>query len=162
MRRHLLFGSAADHGTSLPSTTRRSRDMIEVRELMSRDVLTLRESSSVGRAHAEMKLGRIRHFPVIGKNGDVIGIVSNVDIARALAVEGRGRAVPVKDIMSKKVYTISEELPASEAAYILRRKRINSLPVLSSDGRLVGIITATDFLEVAEQALEGRRIARRP
>ncbi|MBL8951742.1 MAG: CBS domain-containing protein [Myxococcaceae bacterium] len=135
--------------------------MIQVSELMSSDVLTLRENASVGRAHAEMRLGRIRHFPVVGRYGDVTGVVSSVDVARALAVEGRGRAVPVKDVMSKTVLTVSEDLPAHEAARLLRRKKINSLPVLSSDGKLVGIITASDFLEIAEQALAGRRLGRR-
>lgn len=135
--------------------------MIYVSEVMSSDVLTLRENASVGRAHAEMKLGRIRHFPVIGLSGEIVGIVSSIDVARALAVDGHGRAVPVKDIMSKRVYTVSEDLPAHAAARILRLKKFSSLPVVAADGRLVGIVTASDFLELAEQALAGRRLGRR-
>lgn len=131
-----------------------------VSELMSSNLLTLRENASVGRAHAEMKLGRIRHFPVVSRAGEVIGVVSSLDVAKALAVDGRGRALPVKDIMTARVQTVGEDVPAWQAARILRQKKIGSLPVVNSDGALVGIITDSDFLEVAEKALAGRRLRR--
>lgn len=136
--------------------------MIQVSELMSSDVLTLRENASVGRAHAEMRLGRIRHFPVVNHAGDLVGVVSNLDVARALAIAGHGRAVPVKRIMSSPTHTVSGDVPAHEAARILRTRKIGALPVVNDDGALIGIITATDFLKIAEQALAGKRLARTP
>ena len=134
--------------------------MIQVFELMTSNVLTLRENASVGRARAEMKLGRVRHFPVVNRQGVLVGLVSNLDIAKALAVEGRGRSVPVREVMSKLLYTVSAETPAHEAARLMRQRKIGSLPVVSDDGMLVGILTASDFLQVAEKALSGRRLTR--
>jgi CBS domain-containing protein len=131
---------------------------ITVRDLMSRNVLVLREDASVGRADADMKLRHIRHFPVVGPLGDVTGVVASIDLARALAHAGHGRAVAVKDIMTRRPITVNEDVPAHEAALLLRARKINSLPVLSSDGSLVGIITASDFLAVAEHALAGRGV----
>ena len=131
--------------------------VIQVSELMSNNVLTLRENASVGRAYAEMKLGRIRHFPVVNPAGEVVGVLSSLDVARALATDGRGRAVPVKDIMSTRVQTVGEDVPAWQAARILRQKKIGALPVVDDAGALVGIITDSDFLEVAERVLAGRK-----
>lgn len=134
--------------------------MIQVLELMTSNVLTLRENASVGRAHAEMKLGRIRHFPVVDRRGVVVGVVSSLDIAKALAVEGRGRAVPVREVMSRFLHSVSEDLPAHEAARLMRVKKIGSLPVVNDNGTLVGILTESDFLEIAEKALAGRKLTR--
>jgi CBS domain-containing membrane protein len=133
---------------------------LQVSELMSSNVITLRENASVGRAHAEMRLGRIRHFPVVNPVGEVVGVVSSGDVAKALAIDGRGRAVAVKDIMTARVETVGEDVPAWQAARILRQKKIGSLPVVNEAGALVGIITDSDFLEVAEKALAGRRLRR--
>jgi CBS domain-containing protein len=134
--------------------------MLTVGELMTTNVITLRESSSVGRAHAEMRLGRIRHFPVVSRGGDLVGVLSNLDVARALAIQGWGRAVAVREVMSKPPQTIRDDVPAWQAAQVLRRRKIGSLPVVDREGQLVGIITDTDFLEVAEQALAGRKMRR--
>lgn len=129
--------------------------MLTVAEVMSSNVLTLRDDASVGRAQAEMRLGRIRHFPVVNRLGRVVGVLSSVDVARALAANGRGRSVPVKDVMTRQLVAIGADAAAWAAARLLRTKKINSLPVLNDRGALVGIVTATDFLEIAERALAG-------
>ncbi len=131
-----------------------------VGDLMSANVLTLQDDASVGRAHAEMKLGRIRHFPVVNKAGSVVGVLSSLDVARALKADGSGRSLPVKSVMTRQVLSIGAEVAAWEAARVLRTKKIGSLPVLDERGGLVGIITASDFLEVAEQALAGNPLRR--
>ncbi|MBX7096866.1 MAG: CBS domain-containing protein [Myxococcaceae bacterium] len=127
---------------------------------MSSAVITLRENASVGRAFAEMKLARIRHFPVVNATGEVVGMVSSRDVAKALAVPGRGRATPVRLLMSTDVQTVFEEAPAHLAPKLMREKKIGALPVVDREGALVGIITETDFLRVAEQALKGQSIRR--
>lgn len=134
--------------------------MVTVGELMSSNVLTLADDASVGRAHAEMRLGRIRHFPVVDKLGVIVGVVSNLDVARALRADGSGRALAVKKVMTRQVHSIGAGFPAWEAAHVLRKKKIGSLPVVDARGALVGIITASDFLEIAEQALAGRPLRR--
>lgn len=134
--------------------------LLTVGELMSSAVITLRENASVGRAHAEMKLARIRHFPVVNGDGQVVGIVSSLDVAKALAVPGRGRSTPVRLLMSTEVQTVFEDAPAHLAPKLMREKKIGALPVVDREGSLVGIITETDFLRVAEQALKGTPVRR--
>ncbi|MBK7862743.1 MAG: CBS domain-containing protein [Archangiaceae bacterium] len=146
--------------TKSTATRQLVEPVLTVGELMSTNLLTLRDNASVGRAQAEMRLGRIRHFPVVDSVGAVVGIVSSHDIARALAVGGAGRSVPVKRVMTTQLQTVSAELPAYEAARLMRKRKISSLPVVNDLGALVGIVTATDFLEIAELALTGRALRR--
>lgn len=125
---------------------------------MSSDVLTLDERASAGRAYAEMKLARIRHFPVVNAAGDVVGIISRLDLGRALALEGFGKSRPLRELMSTKVQLVDETAPAHLAAKLMRDKKIGALPVVDAEGRLTGIITDTDFLVIAERALAGKRL----
>ncbi len=134
--------------------------MVQVSELMSSNVLTLTSNASLGRAFAEMKLARIRHFPVVNAEGSVVGVVSSLDIARAMPRPGYGKSIPVASLMTTQVHTVREDRPAWHAARLMRTKKIGSLPVVNAKGQLVGIITETDFIEVAEQALKGQRLRR--
>jgi len=134
--------------------------LLSVSEVMSSNVLTLKENASIGRAQAEMKLANIRHFPVVNQKGDVLGMVSSQDVARALGRDNEGKGTAVKELMSTDVLTISEEAPAHLAAKLMRTRKIGSLPVVDATGKLVGIVTESDFLEIAEQALSGRQLRR--
>ena len=55
----------------------------------------------------------------------------------------------VKDIMTKKVYTVEFDASAEEAAWGLTRRRIGSAPVKNRDGELVGILTEGDLVDPA-------------
>lgn len=52
----------------------------------------------------------------------------------------------VKDVMTKKVVTISPDAPILEAAHLMEKKDISRLPVVDKNGKLVGIITKVDLL----------------
>jgi CBS domain-containing protein len=54
-----------------------------------------------------------------------------------------------KDIMAREIFTISPEAKTLDAARILLDRRINGLPVVDADGRLVGILCQSDV--VAQQ-----------
>ncbi|NSW86501.1 MAG: CBS domain-containing protein [Syntrophobacteraceae bacterium] len=57
----------------------------------------------------------------------------------------------VKDIMSKNVVTVSPDMDIVQVAAILLEKRINGLPVVDSNGRLVGIICQSDLIAQQKQ-----------
>jgi CBS domain-containing protein len=58
--------------------------------------------------------------------------------------------------MTRDVTTVRPDTPASDAATILLERKIGSLPVVNSDGQPIGIVTETDFLQVARRALLGK------
>jgi len=132
---------------------------LTVEDLMSTAVLSLKETDTVGRAHLEMHVASIRHIPVVDGRQHVVGILSNRDLIRALA-EGR-TSTPVGEIMTRMVTTVRTSTPAFEAAEMMMEAKIGSLPVVGDDQQLVGIVTETDFLQVAHQALRGAHIGPR-
>ncbi|MBL8923650.1 MAG: CBS domain-containing protein [Myxococcaceae bacterium] len=132
---------------------------MQVTELMTNAVLTIRADTPLEQAATEMRLGHVRHLPVVDLDGRVLGVLSSFDVMRALA-QGNGRT-QVRDVMSTQVVTVRDDTSASAAARQMRELKIGSLPVVDADGRLAGIITETDFLEVAELALAGKPLRRR-
>jgi acetoin utilization protein AcuB len=103
-----------------------------------------------------LKEHEIRHLPVL-KDGDrLVGILSERDIKQAspspaTALEIREiyyllDKVKVKQIMTRRPYTVSSSAPIEEAALIIREKKIGCLPVVD-DGKLVGILTETDIID---------------
>jgi CBS domain-containing protein len=59
----------------------------------------------------------------------------------------------VRDVMTTNLITVTPETPTLEAIGLMRDRRVGSLPVVK-EGRLVGIVTESDFLAVSAQLLE--------
>lgn len=125
-----------------------------VSELMTTALVTGMPSDLVDETLFEMKLASIRHLPVIDERGRLTGILSDRDVLLSLGTN-EARTVRVGDIMSTEVETIAEDALASEALAIMLRQKIGSLPVVDSEGRLVGVITESDFLRLAHEYLCG-------
>jgi CBS domain-containing protein len=132
-----------------------SAPKLTVEDLMTTAVIALHPNDTVGRLREEMALSEIRHIPVVDERNRVIGIVSDRDLHRAAGSAAQPRRV--RDIMTTVVHTVSATTPAHLAAAILLEHRFGSLPVVGDDETLIGLITATDFLVVAQQALRGER-----
>ena len=136
------------------------RKRLTVEDLMSTAVISLNEMDTVGRAHLEMHVASIRHIPVVDGRNHVVGILSNRDLIRALA-DGRTQ-IPVGQMMTRTVRTVRTSTAAFDAVTMLMDDKIGSLPVIGDDEQLVGIVTETDFLAVAQQALRGVNVSSRP
>ncbi|ALM76333.1 IMP dehydrogenase [Thermococcus barophilus] len=102
------------------------------------DVITISPDETLDYALFLMEKHDIDGLPVI-KDGKVVGIVSKKDIA---AKEGQ----KVKDIMTKEVITVEEDISVEEAMKIMVENRIDRLPVVNKKGRLIGLITMSDLV----------------
>ena len=124
---------------------------------MSREVRTVTRNDQLGVADKLMKDERIRHLPVIDESGDVCAVVSQRDLFRGALLRALGygsraeetmlRQVVVKEAMSGELFTTTPDTPVAEAAHMMIERRIGCLPVLDG-GRLVGIVTETDFVRL--------------
>ncbi|HEU0029667.1 MAG TPA: CBS domain-containing protein [Kofleriaceae bacterium] len=130
---------------------------IRVADLMTTALVTIKSSEPVSGAHAEMQVGVIRHLPVIDDRGRLVGVLSDRDVIKALTTRKPQR---VSDIMTRDVVTTTPQTMAHEAAAIMLDLKISSLPVIDEGGALVGLITQTDYLELARRALLGLPLER--
>ncbi len=132
----------------------KAHDM-KVVDLMTTALLTIKASESITEAHTEMELGVIRHLPVVDDRGKLVGVLSDRDLLAASKRHHR-----VADLMTKDVITIRPEAPAYEAASLMLDHRISSIPVVDDHGTLVGLVTQTDYLDLARRALLGLHLER--
>lgn len=99
---------------------------------------------------AEMNVGAL---PVV-KDGEVIGIISERDYARKVALKGRSSAdTPVSAIMSERIITVSPSESVDACMGIMTDSRLRHLPVVK-DGQLIGLLSIGDLVKeaIAEQA----------
>ena len=126
-------------------------------DLMSTAIISLRETDRASVAIREMALGAIRHLPVVDDKGRLAGIVSSTDLVVAIT---RADDPELQSFMTRDVKTVRRDTPAERAVEIMIEEKFNSIPVIGDASELLGIITATDFLVVAHQALTGSPIER--
>ncbi|MFH1296599.1 MAG: IMP dehydrogenase [Bacteroidota bacterium] len=107
------------------------------------DPVTLAENALVGDALAIMKEHSIGGIPVINENMDLVGIVTNRDLRFE-----RDPMRPVAEVMTRKVITISEFTDFEKAEAILQQHKIEKLPVVDKNNKLVGLITYKDIIKV--------------
>jgi len=123
---------------------------------MKRNPVFVDEGDSMKKAMDLLKEHEIRHLPVLKDGEKLVGILSERDIKQAspspaTALEIREiyyllDKIKVKQIMTRRPYTISSSAPIEEAALIIREKKIGCLPVVDN-GKLVGILTETDIVD---------------
>lgn len=106
--------------------------------------ITLLEDSKVADALAIMKEFKIGGIPVVDKSGKLVGIVTNRD----LRFERNPRR-PVVEIMTREnLITTTEFTDFDKAADILQEHKIEKLPVVDKDYKLVGLITYKDIIKI--------------
>jgi len=135
---------------------------MNVAKRMKRNPVFVDEGDSMKKAMDLLKEHEIRHLPVLRDGERLVGILSERDIKQAspspaTALEIREiyyllDKVKVKQIMTRRPYTVSSSAPIEEAALIIREKKIGCLPVVDN-GKLVGIITETDIIDSFIEAM---------
>jgi CBS domain-containing protein len=123
--------------------------MISIESVMSTALLTVRDTDTLAAAGERMEAAGIRHLPVSDAHNHVVGIISTRD----LAAHGRKKTKRVGEVMSRDVKTVRPDDPADKAVALMIENKIGSLPVIDEEENLVGIVTETDFLQVAYRAL---------
>ena len=139
-----------------------------VRDFMTKDPLTLREEDLLRQAVEVVMVRRIRHIPVLDREGALVGIVTDRDVQGTLPsplsaaapeeYEALLETTSLSRIMTRSVITVGPDDLAAEAVETLLADRIDGLPVVES-GRVVGIFTVRDALRAYLELL--RRLAPR-
>jgi len=137
-----------------------------VKEIMTKEVITVSPDASLKEIGEILKEKRISGIPVVDENGNVVGIVTLTDLLRILdqiykwkemekrvaglklsemREEEKSKA-KVRDIMTKDVFTISEDGTIDDVMRMMFGKGIHTIPVIK-DGKLVGIMGKRDLVD---------------
>lgn len=148
------------------------------KDLMGSEVVTLKPSHSLEGAARLLARHNIKGAPVVNDEGKCLGMVSKDDLLAALYREedihfssdveklfssgfasGKsvGRDPHVEDIMTRDVVFVSPDDSIEKVCSIMAARRIHRVPVLDANGRIVGIVSATDILSAVAS---GKIVAR--
>jgi CBS-domain-containing membrane protein len=141
------------------------RIAMKVKDVMTRDVVTARPETSLKEVARILSERRISGLPVVTEDGTVVGVVSEADILfkergpsepKGTWARLRGRAATdeqqkleahtAAEAMTAPARTIALWSSVSIAAAEMLEHQVNRLPVVSNDGRLVGIVTRADLV----------------
>lgn len=123
---------------------------------MSTDLFTVRPDDLADLVASVMHWRHIRHVPVEDDEGRLTGLISSRDLLRIMAQGWLARdmkAVTVQEVMKRDLVTVAPETPTIEALRTMRRRKIGCLLVTENE-RLVGIVTAYDFLALSAEIIE--------
>ena len=137
-------------------------DFRTVSQIMVRDLFTVHPDDLVDLAASLMDWEHLRHVPVEDGQGNLVGLITNRHLMRLLARganEENAARVAVQDIMLRVVVTVTPDTTVIEAVNLMRSHGVACLPVVF-EGKLQGLVTESDFLDVAsrlfaEQLTEG-------
>jgi IMP dehydrogenase len=108
--------------------------------------ITLRKDAIVKDALKMMRDYSIGGIPIVDENNHLIGIVTNRDLRFERNIKR-----PITEVMTKEVITAPQHTDFEQAADILQQHRIEKLPVVDKQGRLVGLITYRDIIKLKER-----------
>ncbi len=132
---------------------------MRVQDFMTTDVVTATPDEPAWAAGEEMVRLEISGLPVVDRDRQVLGVLSQIDVIRALRRGKDLRVTPVAQLMQPYTKFVTPETEIDVAIDIMDEWQIHRLPVCR-DGRLVGIVTRGDVLRILLAAGGTRRSTR--
>ena len=132
---------------------------MKISDVMTRDVATVRADQSAQEAATFMLEGDAGSIPVT-ENEQLIGMITDRDIAVRGVAQGRGPDTPVRELMSEGLVVARVDDSVEDVADIMADAQVRRLPVVDEQENLVGIVSLGDLSretegEEAHEALEG-------
>ena len=115
---------------------------MDASEIMTRDVITLRPETTLDEATDLLVRYRIHGAPVVGPQGQLLGMVSFLDLARHA-----GETATAKDVMTGNPVAAFEDTPVEEVSRLMLDEIVRRVPILRGE-TVVGIVSASDIVQV--------------
>jgi CBS domain-containing protein len=118
-------------------------------DIMSIDIEAAKENATVTEIGTRLILRAINGMPIIDDDGKVIGILTIIDILRAIRDNKNIDALKANDIMTKNPIVIEQGTDILEIIDIMDKKGIEMVPVIEAenDNRIIGIVSRKDIIE---------------
>jgi len=142
-----------------------------VKDVMTTEVVAVRRETTFKEMAALLRRYRVSALPVVDDAGRVLGVVSEADLLAKEALSDPGpvaelvhrkdlrkaEGLTAGDLMTSPPVTATPDDPVEQAVRIMHFMRVKRLPVVNSDGQLVGIISRADVLAVFDRSDEDVR-----
>jgi CBS domain-containing protein len=130
---------------------------MKVEDVMTSDVKTCRPDINLAAVAAMMWEYDIGALPVVDDSGRAMGMITDRDVAIAVATKGRSASeIPASDVISGRVYPCHPNDDIRTALKTMRHEKVRRLPVVNDSGMLQGILCMNDIVLRAEEA-RGKR-----
>lgn len=139
---------------------RGGNNMQQIRNVMTSDVVTIKDTQSVQEAAALMSQHNIGSVPVVNNQGEMIGIITDRDITLRTTAQGEGTQTPVSEVMTaQRVVKATPDMDVQQAAQMMAKQQIRRLPVVEN-GKVVGMVSLGDLaVEEMSDAAAGEALS---
>ena len=139
---------------------------IKIKDVMTRDVITVKEGTSLKEAAMIMVQHNVSSLPVVDVDDKLTGVITEADYLAALNIEEdkaitqmfnrvirrnrprKTRGTAVESLMSKNPVTIKEDEPLQTAIQMMDRNKIKRLIIADNDNHVIGIISRPDLVRL--------------
>jgi signal-transduction protein with cAMP-binding, CBS, and nucleotidyltransferase domain len=120
--------------------------VMRVSELMHTPAVTCTPTTTVRAVAQLMQSRRVGSVVVIDNVGEIVGIVTDRDVALRCVGEGRSGDVPTDAVMTRDVATIPAQADIADAAATMMKRRVRRLPVTDELGHVHGVVALDDVV----------------
>ena len=126
---------------------------------MTTNLVAAREGTTAREISTKLLIGNFNSLPVIDSNIKVIGIVTAIDILRAIRQGKNLDSIRAIDIMTRNPVVVKQHTEINEIIDIILQKAIILVPVINDEHRLIGVVDRLDILrqKLNEKFLTVRR-----
>jgi predicted transcriptional regulator len=127
---------------------------MSAKDLMSEQVEVAKEDAKIEQISAKLFAGEFNGMPIVNDNDSVIGIVTAIDVLKAIR-EGKSlNAMTAKDIMTPNPSVIKKDTPINDIIDIMIKKEIVMVPVVEDNtNKIIGVVSRLDV--ITEKLKEG-------
>ena len=125
---------------------------ITVADVMTKSVISVDASMTINETAKMMEDAKVGAV-IVMENNTPVGIVTDRDFAVKVAAHAYEISTPIKQIMSSPLLSINSDESVRNAADLMHERKVRKLPVISDD-KVVGIITATDIVNLLAICVE--------
>jgi CBS domain-containing protein len=125
-------------------------------DLMTAEVESVepgRDVETVAQIMRELNVGFV---PVCQKNGTVVGVITDRDIAIRVVAEGRSGNTKVEEVMTEDAITCHPSADLQEVERLMRAHQVERIVVVDDDARLAGVISLIDLAQVEDERKVGQ------
>ncbi|MCH0540780.1 CBS domain-containing protein [Streptomyces sp. MUM 203J] len=119
-----------------------------VADLMTPEAVAVQRGTSFKEIARLLDEYAITAVPVVDEDARPLGVVSEADLLRRHTGDGNARTATAEGLMSSPAVVARPDWSAVEAARVMEKHRIKRLPVVDAAGRLIGVLSRSDLLQL--------------